>query len=145
MLKVGNVSSLFFATTNGSILASELELDKQGIIKDKHYNKDSKRSVLIASLDSYLLAKEHGIEVPYGALGENLLMDYNPYHLDAGTRVKIADVTLEISQHCTLCKSFTKIDTKLPNLLKDDRGVFAQVIEAGYIKEGDAIYLVREI
>ncbi len=75
-------------------------------------------------------------------MGENLLIDYNPYHLQAGARLKIANVTLEISQHCTLCKSFTKIDAKLPKLLKDDRGIFAKVIKSGSIKEGDDIYLL---
>ena len=142
MTKVGNVSSLFYATVNGSTLAPELDLDKKGIVKDKHYNKNIERSVLIASVDSYALAKNHGIDVPYGALGENLLIDYNPYHLQAGARLKIANVTLEISQHCTLCKSFTKIDAKLPKLLKDDRGIFAKVIKSGSIKEGDDIYLL---
>ena len=142
MTKVGNVSSLFYSTANGSTPASELDLNKKGIVKDKHYNKDSERSILIASLDSYTLAKNHGIDVPYGALGENLLIDYNPYHLEAGTRLQIAHVTLEISQHCTLCKSFTKIDAKLPKLLKDDRGVFAKVVKSGSIKEGDDIYLL---
>ena len=142
MTKVGNISSLFYATSNGSTLASVLLLDEKGIVKDKHYNKDKERSVLIASLDSYVLAKNNGIDVPYGSLGENLLIDYNPYQLQAGARLKIADVTLEISQHCTLCKSFTKIDEKLPELLKNDRGIFAKVIESGSIKKGDDIYLL---
>ncbi|WP_415407028.1 MOSC domain-containing protein [Sulfurovum sp. CS9] len=142
MTKVGNVSSLFYSTANGRTSTAELLLDTKGIVKDKHYNKNIERSVLIASLDSYALAKNHGIDVPYGALGENLLIDYNPYHLQAGARLKIANVTLEISQHCTLCKSFTKIDAKLPKLLKDDRGIFAKVIKSGNIKEGDDIYLL---
>jgi MOSC domain-containing protein YiiM len=142
MTKVGNVSSLFYSTANGRTSTTELDLDTKGILKDKHYDKNTERSVLIASLDSYALAKKHGIDVPYGALGENLLIDYNPYHLQAGARLKIANVTLEISQHCTLCKSFTKIDAKLPKLLKDDRGIFAKVIESGSIKEGADIYLL---
>ena len=142
MTKVGNVSSLYYSTVNGSAPASELALDTKGITVDKHYNKNIERSVLIASLDSYAIAKNHGIDVPYGALGENLLIDYNPYHLHAGARFKIANVVLEISQHCTLCKSFTKIDVRLPKLLKDDRGVFAKVIKSGSIKESDDIYLL---
>jgi len=145
MIKVGNVSSLFYASISGSVSASELALDKEGIIKDKHYKKDRQRSVLIASLDSYVLAREHGIDMAYGSLGENLLINYNPYDLEAGTRLKIADVTLEISQHCTLCKSFSKIDAKLPELLKENRGIFAQVVEHGCIKEGDVVYLVNNI
>jgi MOSC domain-containing protein YiiM len=142
MTKAGNVSSLFYSTANGSTTASELFLDKKGIVKDKHYDKNVERSVLIASLESYKLVESHNIDVSYGALGENLLIDYNPYHLTTGDRLKIGNVTLEISQHCTLCKSLTKVDTKLPKLLKNDRGIFARVIESGNIKEGDDIYLL---
>ena len=133
MIKVGSISSLFYATANGRRTAGSLTLDEEGIIEDKHYKKDSERSVLIASLDSYSLAKRHGIDVPQGALGENLLMDYNPYMLEAGSRLSIGNVVLEISQHCTLCKGFAKVDPKLPKLLKNDRGIFAKVIEAGII------------
>lgn len=142
MTKVGNVSSLFYSTANGRTSTAELLLDTKGIVKDKHYNKNIERSVLIASLDSYKLVKSHGIDAPYSALGENLLIDYNPYHLPTGSRLKIGNVTLEISQHCTLCKSLTKVDVRLPKLLKDDRGIFAKVIKSGSIKEGDDIYLL---
>ena len=142
MTKVGNVSSLYYSTANGRTSTAELLLDTKGIIKDKHYNKNIERSVLIASLDSYELVKSHGIDAPYSALGENLLIDYNPYHLPTGSRLKIGNVILEISQHCTLCKSLTKVDGRLPKLLKDDRGIFAKVIESGCIKEGDDIYFL---
>ena len=142
MTKVGNVTSLYYATLDGSTQSNKLELDKIGIIKDKHYSKNIDRAVLIASVESYDLAKENGIDVDFGALGENLLIDYNPYDLTAGTRLKIANVILEISQHCTLCKSFAKIDAKLPKLLKNDRGIFAKIIECGNINEGDDIYLL---
>jgi len=142
MTKVGNVSSLYYSTANGRTSTSQLLLDEKGVVKDKHYNKNIERSVLIASLDSYELAQNNGIEVPFSALGENLLIDYNPYHLATGSRLKIANVILEISQHCTLCKSFTKINIQLPKLLKDDRGIFAKVIKPGLVTENDDIYLL---
>ncbi len=142
MTKVGNISSLFYSPLSGRITAKELLLDTKGIVNDKHYDKELNRSVLITSLESYELAKKHGIDVHYGALGENILIDYNPYHLPAGSRLKIGNVILEISQPCTLCKSLTNIDTKLPKILKNDRGVFTKVIEAGSITLGDNIYIL---
>jgi len=142
MTKVGNISSLFYSSVNGRTSVKNFLLDPKGIVNDKHYDKDIDRSVLITSLESYELVKKHGIHVAYGALGENLLIDYNPYHLSAGSRLKIGNVVLEISQHCTLCKSLTQVDTRLPRLLKDDRGIFAKVIELGSIKENDEIYLL---
>jgi MOSC domain-containing protein YiiM len=142
MTKVGKVSALFCSPPTGRTTVASFALDSKGILNDKHYNKSIDRSVLIASLESYALVNRHGIDVAYGALGENILIDYNPYHLTAGTKLKIGKVTLEISQACTLCKSLTALDSKLPKLLKNDRGIFAKVMESGDIKEDDDIYLL---
>jgi len=142
MTKVGSVFTLFYSPLTGRTGISELLFDIKGIIEDKHYDKNIERSVLIASLDSYKLVESNGIDISHGALGENLLLDYNPYSLESGSKLKIGNVVLEISQHCTLCKSLTKVDTKLPKLLKNDRGIFAKVVEPGNIKTGDDIYLL---
>ena len=142
MTKVGKVSSLFYSPPAGRTTVASFALDSKGIVNDKHYDKSIDRSVLIASLESYALVERHGIDVTYGALGENILIDYNPYHLTAGRKLKIGKVILEISQACTLCKSLTTIDSKLPKLLKNDRGIFAKVMESGSIKEDDDIYLL---
>jgi MOSC domain-containing protein YiiM len=143
MTRVGNIISLYRSTTNGRISTNKMRLDTKGIIDDKHYGQDLNRSVLLVSIVSYTIAKENGIDLSYGSLGENILIDYNPYHLETGKRVRIGDeLILEISQHSTLCKSFAKLNSKLPKLLKDDRGIFAKVINPGSIKDGDTLYLL---
>jgi len=142
IVKVGTVISLFYSTKSGRVAIDEMMLDNKGIVNDKHYDQNIDRSVLITTLESYQISKDAGIDISYGSLGENILIDYNPYHLATKSRLKIGDVVLEISQHCTLCKSLTKVNSKLPKLLKDDRGIFAKVIESGKIKEDDEIYLL---
>ena len=145
LIQAGKILELFYSTTDGRVNTTKLALDGKGVIEDKYYNKDIQRSVLITSRDSYSLAASHGIDAPYSTLGENLLIDYNPYHLRPGARLVIGDLVLEISQNCTLCKSLAKVDARLPKLLKDDRGVFAKVISSGTIQKGDNIYLLDEI
>ena len=145
LIQAGKILELFYSTTDGRVNTTKLALDGKGVIEDKYYNKDIQRSVLITSLDSYKLAASYGIDAPYSALGENILIDYNPYHLRPGARLVIGDLVLEISQNCTLCKSLAKVDARLPKLLKDDRGVFAKVISSGTIQKGDNIYLLDEI
>jgi MOSC domain-containing protein YiiM len=141
--QVGKVLELFYSTDNGRVNTAELAFDEKGVIKDKYYNKNMQRSVLIASQDSYKLALSHGIDAPYSSLGENILIDYNPYHLKPGMKLTIGNLVLEISQKCTLCKSLAKVDTKLPKILKDDRGIFAKVITCGTIHKNDVIYLLK--
>jgi len=138
---VGKVLELFYSTNNGRINVAELALDKKGVIEDKYYDNDVQRSVLITSIDSYTLAKKHGIDAQYSALGENILIDYNLYYLQPGARVMIGELVLEISQNCTLCKSLAKVDAKLPSILKEGRGIFAKVISGGTIQKGDTIRL----
>ena len=141
MTKVGNVLSLFYVPLEGHTTVESFDLDVKGIINHKHYNKDMNRSVLITSVESYTLAKSNNIDIVYGVLGENILIDYNPYHLKEGNRLQIGEVIFEISQPCTLCKGLTEIDSKLPLLLKNDRGIFAKVINSGCIKKDDEIYI----
>ena len=141
--QVGKILELFYSTKDGRVNTTSLALDDKGVIEDKYYNKDIQRSVLIASDDSYKLAASHGVDAPYSALGENILIDYNPYHLRPGAKLVIGDLILEISQNCTLCNSLAKVDAKLPKLLKDDRGIFAKVISSGTIHKDDNIYLLN--
>ncbi len=135
---IGTVLKLFISKES----VEKMVVDKDGILKDKFYAKNIERSVLLSSKDSYERAEEIGISLDFGKLGENIIMDYNPYHLEAGTTIEIGEVVLEISQKCTLCKSLTKIDNRLPKLLKDDRGIFSKVIKEGTIYRGDKIYIV---
>jgi len=143
MSEIGRVLSLYISEKDSKypINKNEIIVDKKGILNDKHYNTNIERSILITSSESYIIAKDHNIEIPYSTLGENLLIDYNPYTLPVGTQLYIGDVTLEISQPCTLCSHLSRINDKLPKLLKNDRGIFAKVVMGGRIKENDKIYL----
>ena len=144
MKNVGKVINLFVSVQGSStrVEKESFHLDPKGIVEDKFYDTNIHRSVLITSQDSYNLASSHQIKMPYGSLGENVLIDYNPYHLNAGDQLRIGNVLLEISQNCTICDHLSKIDKDLPTLLKDDRGIFAKVIEGGVIKKEDEIYLL---
>ena len=141
---IGNVLELYVSIKGQSqrIHKSSIKLDDYGVQEDKFYATDVNRSVLITSITSYELAKNNNIIMEYGVLGENLLIDYNPYHLDIGSQLQIGEVILEISQPCTLCNHLSKIDKKIPTLLKDDRGIFAKVIQEGSIKKNDPIRLL---
>lgn len=142
--RVGQVLDLFVSHSGVSqrVQKSTLLLDTLGVVEDKFYNKNKERSVLISSLDSYNLIKNYGIEMPLGYLGENILLDYNPYALEVGAQLKIGTALLEITQHCTICNHLAVIDVKIPTLLKNDRGIFAKVIGDGSIKITDSVYLV---
>ena len=145
MSKVGKVLSLYISVKGSPVPVEKKELlvDEKGIVNDKHYNTDTERSILITSMISYNILTQHHIKTDYGILGENLLIDYDPYRLSVGTKLQIGSAILQISQNCTLCNHLSKIDKRIPKLLKDDRGIFGKVVQGGSIKIGDEIFLLN--
>lgn len=138
------VKALYLATQDGEFKSTtSLNFDEGGIIGSKHHKNKLQRSVLISSTYSYELVAEHNISIDSGALGENILVDsldlslLKPYN-----RLQIGNVILEITQNCTLCRGLSEINSKLPKLLKDDRGIFAKVIEGGTININDKCILL---
>lgn len=145
MKEVGKIHALFISQKGIEypVAKQSLLVDPKGINEDKHYNMTPERTVLIASLESYHIVKEQlGTNMPYGYLGENLLIDYNPYHLPLGTQLQAGTAVLEITQNCTLCNHLAKLNKHIPKLLKNDRGIFAKVVKEGEIKTGDSLFML---
>jgi MOSC domain-containing protein YiiM len=141
---VGNVVDIFISKKEETqrVRMDKVELDYDGLLQDKFYARDINRSILLTTIESYELALKNGIKIPYGALGENILIDFNPYGLAIGRQIQIGDVVVEIAQNCTICNHLSKIDKTLPKLLKSDRGIFVKVIECGSIAKGDTVTLL---
>lgn len=146
MKTVGKILKLFISNKDANGITqthpkTSISLDEKGVLKDKFHGKEIGRAILLSSYESYRIAEENNIQMPYGSLGENILMDFNPYDLKDGDQIQIGEVLLEITQHCTLCKGLSKVDPKAPKLLKDHRGIFAKTVTSGNINIDDTVSL----
>ena len=144
---IGKVLKLFITKDDASKTRKsvrKIEVDINGILGDKFYDKDLQRAILITSQESYDLSKDKGIDIEQGMLGENILIDINPYSLVSGNKLSISGVELEITQNCTLCKGLSSVNSKLPKLLKNDRGIFAKLVSgSGTITIGDKVKILN--
>lgn len=141
---VGKIQKLFISQkkTKTRVSKKNIFVDFQGIQEDKFYNKNIDRSVLLSSIYAYELMNKQKINATHGELGENILIDFNPYDLKKGTQLLIGDVILEITIECTICNGLNKIDDKVPKLLKNSRGIFAKVVQSGTIQINDTIEII---
>jgi len=142
---VGKIQKLFISQkkTKTRVSKSNIFVDFQGIQEDKFYNKNIDRSILLSSIYAYELMNKQKINATHGELGENILVDFNPYDLEKGTQLLIGDVILEITIECTICNGLNKIDDKVPQLLKNSRGIFARVVQGGTIQINDTIQITN--
>ena len=114
-------------------------VEGMGVEGDRHFGKHPDRAVLVAGRPAYERAARAGIELPWGALGENLLIDLDPHELDPGSRLQIGAVLLELADVCTVCSSLSAFDLRLPKVLLGKRGLYARVLRGGVVEVGDRI------
>lgn len=138
MNNLGKVLETFSATKESSGLprpkVKELNLIKDfGIENDKFAGKKLDQTVMIVGVKSYEIAKEKGINLEFGCLGENILLDFDPHELEIGTKLIFQDAIIEITQVCTVCSHLSVFDETLPLLLKGHRGVYCKIIKSGLI------------
>jgi MOSC domain-containing protein YiiM len=113
-----------------------------GALGDRHAGQDPDRALLVAGIAAYEEAKEAGILLPHGALGENLLLDLDPHGLPPGARLQVGEALLELSYACTVCSSLSQFDLRLPKLLYGKRGLYARVLQGGRVRVGDPVQVL---
>jgi MOSC domain-containing protein YiiM len=137
---IGQVIETFSATKDNTRLprpkVESLNLiEKYGIEFDKFAGKKLDQTVMIVGLKSYEIAKNSGIDLVLGSLGENILLDFDPHDFEIGSSFKIGDAIIEITQICTVCNHLNVFDENLPRLLKGHRGVYCKILKSGLIKK----------
>ena len=136
------VVALFIASDSGKRTKKEaIEVDTHGVIGDKFYGKDLSRAILLTSLLSYEDAKAQEIDIDLGALGENIVIDGNPFILEVGQQLRIGNILFEVTSPGTLCKGLKKVHPKLPKAVAKRRGIYIKALEKGVIHVDDAVML----
>ena len=152
-MRLGKVLQLYIAPIGTSGIRdsrNSLELKEDyGVVDDKFAGNPKKieRSVMIVGTKPYSMAKDVGIDLPDVALGENILLDFDPHTLQIGTVLEVGEALLEITAACTLCSHLTQYHKDLPKLILNHRGVYCKVIKSGIIKKEDYVTVanVKEI
>ena len=116
-----------------------------GVIDDKFAGNPKKidRSVMIVGTAPYTMAKEAEIELPEVALGENILLNFDPHALEIGSQLAIGEAILEITSACTLCSHLTQYHKDLPKLILKHRGIYCKIIKSGIISKNDSVTVIK--
>ena len=114
-----------------------------GIEYDKFAGTDENKAVMIVGKYAYDLAKEEGIELELGSLGENVLFDFNPHDFHIGDIFQVGQTVIQITEACTICNHLAVFDDDLPIIVQDCRGLYCKILEGGEIKKGSTVKLLK--
>ncbi|WP_044418693.1 MOSC domain-containing protein [Halarcobacter anaerophilus] len=115
-----------------------------GIKDDKFAGDNLDKTVMIVGKQSYDLAKENSIELQNGSLGENILLDFDPHEFPIGTRFKIGEAVIVVTENCTICNHLAVFDDELPILLQEYRGLYCKIEKAGIVTKNSTVELVED-
>jgi len=111
-----------------------------GLLGDAHAG-NWHRQVSFLGVESINKMKAAGAEgLSAGKFAENITTEgIILYELTVGTKLKIGDVVLEVTQIGKECHLGCEIRKLVGDCIMPREGIFAKVLEEGYIKAGDDI------
>lgn len=114
-----------------------------GIVGDAHAGHWHRQVSLLAfeKIDEF---RKKGAEVDFGAFGENIVCEgFDLKTLPVGTRFRIGDCLLELSQIGKACHSHCEIYKVMGDCIMPREGVFTVVLKGGVVRPGMEIEMVE--
>ena len=116
----------------------QLKID-HGIVGDAHGG-NWHRQVSLLSQESVEKMKAVFPDIPVGAFAENILTEgLTLYTLPVGTRLRVGEVLLEVTQIGKECHAHCAIRQQVGDCVMPREGIFTIVLEEGTIRAGDTI------
>ena len=98
------------------------------------------RQVSLLSAEKIEAFRAKGVQVPWGAFGENLVVSgLDLRSLPVGTLLRCGGALLELSQIGKACHTSCAIRRQTGDCIMPREGVFARVLEGGTVRVGDVI------
>ncbi|MGN1002304.1 MAG: MOSC domain-containing protein [Oscillospiraceae bacterium] len=116
-----------------------------GILGDAHAGNWHRQVSLLAD-ESVDKMKKVFPDIPVGAFAENILTrGLTLYELPIGTRLRVGETLLQITQIGKECHADCAIRQQVGDCVMPREGVFAIVLEEGTVRAGDLIAVVPPV
>lgn len=146
MLK-GRILSINVSHKKGTVkvpVSSARLIEDYGIEGDAHAGRWH-RQVSMLSKNSIDKMKKLGLELRYGDFAENITVEgIDVYRLPVGTKVRINEAILEVTQIGKECHTDCAIFRKVGKCVMPTEGIFLKVLKGGVISVGNEIVFETE-
>ena len=123
-------------------IPSAVLMARHGILGDAHAGDWHRQISLLADEDVDTM-RSHGVSLFPGDFAENILTEgIELYTLPIGTRLKLGDAEIEVTQIGKKCHNDCEIKRLVGSCIMPTHGIFARVITGGEIRTGDIIEVI---
>ena len=130
---------------------SAMMIEDHGILGDAHAVDRSlgerdpfrHRQISLLANESVDKMRALGAELHAGDFGENILTEgIELVTLPIGTRLRVGQAELEVTQIGKQCHSDCEIKKQVGKCVMPTEGIFAKVVRGGEVREGDSIMIL---
>ncbi len=142
---MGTILSINVSKNKGEIKkpVNEVLLVKNfGIDGDAHFG-FGHRQVSLLSIFSLDRAREKHKDLSFGDFAENFTVDIDLSKLSIGTKLKLGNSIISISQIGKECHTKCAIYNRTGDCIMPKEGYFASVEEGGVVRVGDTIEVIK--
>ncbi len=120
--------------------------ENYGLVGDAHADCCTHRQVSLLATESINKIRRLGFNVGVGDFAENLTTEgIDLVSLPVGTQISIGkEIILEISQIGKECHAWCDIRRQIGQCIMPKEGVFAKVIQGGFVRTGEAIKVLEK-
>ena len=146
---MGKIRAVCISEKKGTVkrdIGRCLVIKGYGLANDAHAGSERQVSLLAAeSIDDFRRRTEGRADIPYGVFGENLVTDgISLKECTIGTRIRCGEALLEVMQIGKTCHTNCEIRNIAGDCIMPREGIFAKVLEGGYVSAGDDARIVTE-
>ena len=121
----------------------EARVTMKGIEGDAHAG-DWHRQISLLGEESIEKMRREGVNIQYGDFAENLTVrGITLYKLEIGTRIRVGNVILEVTQIGKKCHDDCEIKKLVGKCVMPLEGIFARVVKDGRIRVGDEVEVME--
>ena len=108
--------------------------------KNRKYHGGPDRAICIYSVELYDWLRAQGVDLAWGAIGENFTMQrIDLPGLAPASRLRVGECLIEITDVRVPCRNLDQWDKRLLRLIVGRSGWVAKVVEEGIVREADEI------
>jgi len=118
----------------------------KGVEHDRHFGRNGARAVLLVDVGTYQALRERGLDLPFGSLGENVVIEGLALdELPPGSRVRLGpDATVRLTEPRPRCGRLREVHPDLARLLPRARGVYGEVTVGGTVRPHDPVVVLPD-
>ncbi|MDF1880134.1 hypothetical protein JHD50_02255 [Sulfurimonas sp. MAG313] len=122
----------------------DFDCDDNGIVGSRDYDDGVDKPIVLVCKKTYDLIEEAELVIGDGLMMEDIYVDVDLYHLNAGSIISIGEAEFEVTGPCEAYRYLYAIAPEIPELIAGQRGLLLEPVDYSTVLVGNEVKVIKE-